>query len=318
MNWLEITVNTKPGDLEALGSRLLELGAQGIVIQDEAAVNDYFTHHTKTWDYVDDEVYHAVRGVSSIQFYLEDTDTGRGELEHIRASVPNETFSVKQVRDEDWENNWRQYYKPMNIGNRLLIVPEWEPVPENTDRVVLKLEPKNIFGNGSHASTRMCLEELELHIGNAANGFPAKNVLDLGCGSGILSIAALLFGAESAVACDIAEDAPKVASENGMLNGIGGDRLSVFTADILSETELSTITGGRRFDIVFANIVADVIIALAPAVKKLLAPDGVFLCSGVIDGRQDDVASALSGNGLRIVNVRSIDNWHAFAAKAIV
>jgi ribosomal protein L11 methyltransferase len=313
MNWLEITVKTTPGKLESVGGKLLDLGAQGLVIQDEAAVNDFFEYGPKTWDYVDDDVYQSVRGVSAIQFYLEDTESGKAELDHIRSFFPEESFSVKQVRDEDWENNWRQYYKPMNIGNRLMIVPEWEPVPEGTGRVILKLEPKNIFGNGSHASTKMCLEELECHIAEQA-----KNVLDLGCGSGILSIAALLLGAESAVACDIAGDAPKVASENGLLNGIGRDRLSVCTGDILSEAVLSSITGGRRFDIVFANIVADVIIALSPAVKELLNPDGVFICSGIIDGRQNEVASALSVSGLRIVNARSIDNWHAFAAKAIV
>jgi ribosomal protein L11 methyltransferase len=313
MNWLEITVDTKPGELEQVAGQLMELGAQGLVINDESSVNDFLEHGPKSWDYIGDEVYEAVRGISSIQFYLEDSESGYAELTRILSLLPEASFSVKQVRDEDWENNWRQYYKPMRIGDRLLIVPAWEPVPEGTNRVVLKLEPKNIFGNGSHASTIMCLEELEQHPAQAA-----KQVLDLGCGSGILSIAALLLGAESAIACDIVEDAPKVALENGILNGIDSGRLTVFTGDILSEQVLAKIAGGRRFDIVFANIVADVIIALSPHVKNLLSREGVFICSGIIEGRQEEVTAALTQNGLAVIHARNIDNWHAFAARAIV
>ncbi len=173
--------------------------------------------------------------------------------------------------------------------------------------MILRIEPKLAFGTGDHASTRMCLEELENH--------PARSVLDLGCGSGILSVAALLLGAENAVACDITPDAAAVCIDNLRLNALDPAAMTVFTGDILSGTLLDDITGGRHFDIVFANIIADVIIPLARRIPGLLAPDGKFICSGIIDGRQDEGGAALEHCGLEIVGARCAEGWHMFAAR---
>lgn len=310
MDWLEITVNTAPDRLDDLMHRLEDLGVSGLVINDEASLREFLDNNPTSWDYVDDEVFTQVHGHSSLQFYLEDSEEGYAQLSEYRARLPEETFDVKQVHDEDWLNNWKNYFKPLEVGKRLLIVPEWEPIPENTGRVILRIEPKLVFGTGSHASTRMCLEELENHS--------AKTVLDLGCGSGILAVAALLFGAQSAIGCDIASDAAAVCLDNAQINGIDGSRLKIYTGNVLIGNTLYDVTGGNRFDIVFANIIADVIIPLAPYVSGILAPGGVFICSGVIDGRQDEVRAALVGSGLEIIRQRQMDNWHMFAARAVV
>lgn len=310
MDWLEITVNTTPEDIDALTALLEELGVEGLVINDEASIRAHLDNNPASWDYVDDGVFSKVRGGSNLQFYLEDSEEGLLRLSEIRAALPGTVFGAKHVRDEDWLNSWRQFFKPMEIGRRLLVTPAWEPVHENTDRVILRIEPKLAFGTGEHASTRMCLEELENH--------PARKVLDLGCGSGILSVAALLLGAESAVACDIAPDAAAVCMDNLRLNNLDDAAMTVFTGDILSDTLLDDITGGQLFDIVFANIIADVIIPLTRRVPGLLAPCGTFICSGIIDGRQDEVRAAMEHCGLEIVSARRAEGWHMFAARGAV
>jgi ribosomal protein L11 methyltransferase len=306
MDWLEITIETPPDALDTLVARLEDLGVQGLVINDEKALREHLDNNPAAWDFVDEEVFSGLQGRSNVQFYLEDSIDGQAQLEEYRAALPGYALSVRRVCDEDWLNSWKAYFKPLEIGSRLLIVPEWEPVPDNTDRVILRIEPQNAFGTGTHASTRMCLEELETRR--------AGSVLDLGSGSGILSVAALLFGADSAVACDVSPDAAAVCRDNARLNGIEDGQLHVYTGDILDSAVLARITGGQRFDIVFANIIADVIIALAPLVRGLLAPGGVFICSGIIDGREAEVRDALETSGLRILNARREENWHMLCA----
>lgn len=186
-----------------------------------------------------------------------------------------------------------------------MIVPEWEEIPEN-GRTPLRLDPGLIFGTGSHPTTRMCLEEIEHHS--------PKTVLDLGCGSGILGIASLLLGAEFAVGCDIDEKAQKVVMENAALNGIYEDKLSVYSGDVLSDNWLSEKIAGK-YDLVLANIVADVIIAMSPKVPQWLDKNGFFVCSGIIEGRQNEVKKAITEAGLEITGHRESEEWHCFTAK---
>lgn len=304
MNWIEVTVCAVPDKLDELCDSLENAGVSGLVINDEATVNDFLDKNKKYWDYVDDEVFDSVRGVCSVQFYLEDSEDGKMELERIKNAVPGD-YRTSIVKNEDWENNWRQYYKPMETGEKLVIVPEWEEVPEN-GRVPLKLDPGLIFGTGSHPTTKMCLEELEK--------IPAKKVLDLGCGSGILGIAAVLLGAEKAVGCDIDEKAPNVVMENGALNGIFEDRLSVYSGDVLNDKWLADKIAGK-YGLVLANIVADVIIALSPSVPQWLDKDAIFICSGIIEGRQYEVKNALKAAGFEIIKERHIEDWYCFVSK---
>ena len=304
MNWLEITVNTSHERLEPLTDALAALGVEGLVTEDEADVREFLENNKKYWDYVDEDFMKSVSGVCRVKFYLEDSVAGRAELTRLSGKLPEYELTPRPVRDEDWENNWREYYKPIEVGERLVIVPQWLPAPQ-TDRVALRLDPGLIFGTGAHATTQLCLGELEKY----ASG---RRTLDLGCGSGILAIAALLLGAERAVGVDIDDKAPDVVMENAAFNGIGPDRLSVFAGDVLSDRSLSNKLSGEKFGLVLMNIVADVIIALSPKVSEFLTPDGVFICSGIIEGRQNEVEAALKSAGLRVSEHKSKDGWHAF------
>ena len=232
MEWLEITVNTSHTELESLCQRLIDLGIDGLITEDEEEISRFLEENRKYWDYVDEDFAAYIKGKSRIKFYLESSEDGRELLKKIETALPEKEFSSVAVRDEDWENNWKRYYKPIPVGERLVIVPEWLSVPEEyAGRVALKLDPGLIFGTGAHATTRMCLESLE-----ACSG-AGKRVLDLGCGSGILAIAALLLGCDSAVGVDIDEKAPPVVMANAALNSIGPDRLTAF-----SQTSLLNVT----------------------------------------------------------------------------
>ena len=260
MQWIEVTINTDTYSIDALCDALQDLGVEGLVREDEAELLLFFENNRKYWDYVDDELVESIKGISRVKFYLEDSGPGKAEYLRLRTALPGEKFISKLIRNEDWENNWKAYYKPVPVGDRLLIVPEWEQAEAGT-REILRLDPGLIFGTGEHATTKMCLRLLEKY---AQRG---KAVLDLGCGSGILAIAALILGADKAVGCDIDPKAPKVAVENAALNDIGGDRFAVYAGDILTDEKLQKKLEKHKYDIILANIVADVIIALAPVGK---------------------------------------------------
>ena len=306
MQWIEAAVETKSEEIDAVCAALAELGAGGMVVEDEADFQRFLEQNHQYWDYVDDELADKFRGVSRVQFYLADDDEGRALLETIRAGLDRE-IKTAIVADSDWENNWRQYYEPIEIGEKLVVVPEWLEAPEGP-RIPLRLDPGLIFGTGSHATTRMCLAALE---GLSGAG---KTVLDLGCGSGILAIGALLLGCERAVGCDIDPKAPDVAESNAALNGIGADRFRVYAGDVLSDASMRAMLG-TDFDIVTANIVSDVIIPLSSMVRPFLKPGGSFLCSGIIEGRQDEVADALVKNGFAIEAHYNEEDWHCFLCR---
>ena len=314
MEWLELHIDTVPGGLEAVSDLLRDQGIEGLVIEDEGDFRDFLEHNRQYWDYVDEALDRSMRGKCRVTFYLEDSEAGYTALALVRLSLhelkqrhPEYApllMTMENIADADWENNWKAYYKPMKIGERLLVVPDWEEA-EAGDRVVLRLNPGLIFGTGSHATTRLCLEVLERQVQ------PGSRVLDLGCGSGILSIAALLLGADTAFGCDIDEKAVGVAYENAALNGIDRDRYIVRAGDVLGDEGLRREMGAG-YDLIVANIVADVIIALAPAAGPLLAEEGLFLCSGVIDTRAEEVRGKLEEAGLRILETRSDQGWSCF------
>ena len=302
MRWIEVCVDTPGGEIDARCEELAALGAGGFVIENEDDFRAFLENNRQYWDYVDHELEESYSGVSRIKTYLADDADGRAILAAIRERYPS--LGVSYVEDSDWENNWREYYKPIEVGERLVVVPEWEETPQN-GRIPLRLDPGLIFGTGSHPTTRMCLAALESCAGQG------KRVLDLGCGSGILGIGALLLGCGTCVGCDIDPKAPDVAAANAALNGIGKDRFSVYAGDILSDASLRRLLGGG-YDLVLANIVSDVIIPLSALVGAFLAPDGVFIASGVIDGREDEVAAAIRANAFLIAEHFHEEEWHCF------
>lgn len=306
MRWIEAAVATQSDEIDALCERLAALGAGGMVVEDEADFQAFLANNQQYWDYVDDELADKFRGVSRVKFYLADDDAGRALLESIRTGIGRE-ITTAYVQDSDWENNWRQYYQPIEIGEKLVVVPEWLEAPDD-GRIPLRLDPGLIFGTGSHATTRMCLAALEHYAA------PGKRALDLGCGSGILGIGALLLGCGAVVGCDIDPKAPAVAEANAALNGLHAGRFRVCAGDILTDAGMRASLG-TGYDLVLANIVSDVIIPLSAIAPQFLAPDGVFLCSGIIEGRQDEVADALRKNGFTILEHFSEEEWHCYVAR---
>lgn len=306
MKWLEMTLDTP--DTEALSIELDSLGVEGVIIEDYRDFTAFLEQNRACWDYVDEELAQSYQNLSRVKFYLPDDSGGIATLERIKAQLGVNPV-VSRVEDSDWENNWREHYRPIEIGKRLLIVPEWLEA-EMEGRVNLRLDPGLAFGTGSHPTTKMCLAALEKYCGSG------KRVLDIGSGSGILGIGALLLGCDSVSGCDIDEKAVDAALSNAALNGIGGDRFKVYKGNILEDGELRARLGGG-YDIVLANIVADVIVQLAGRVRDFLAPGGVFICSGVIDGRQDEVAAALRSAGFSILAHDTMEEWHCMTAQNI-
>ena len=314
MKWLELHVDTTPAGLEGVSDLLGDQGIEGLVIEDEGDFHTFLEQNRQYWDYVDEGLEQSMAGKCRITFYLEDSQAGYTTLAFTRIALQKAKeahpdwgtllLTMENVEDADWENNWKAFYKPMEIGERLIVIPDWEEADPH-GRVALRLNPGLIFGTGSHATTRLCLTALERRVK------PGMKVLDLGCGSGILSIAALLLGAESAFGCDIDDKAVGVAYENAALNGIGKDRYTVCAGDVLSDRRLRAQMG-TGYDIVVANIVADVIIALSGTVRALMAPGGYFLCSGIIDERAAEVRSKLEENGFTILEENSSEGWYSY------
>lgn len=305
MRYIEVCVNTPANEIERRCEEMTAMGAEGFVIENEADFQDFLENNHQYWDYVDDELESRFTGVSRIKCYLCDDEDGRAVLCRIRGAYGGVETSF--VEDSDWENNWREYYKPIEVGEKLVVVPEWEDIPDD-GRTALRLDPGLIFGTGSHATTRMCLAALEKYAGEG------KTFLDLGCGSGILGIGALVLGSARCVGCDIDPKAPDVAASNAALNGIGSDRFKVYAGDILSDASLRRMLGSG-YDAVLANIVSDVIIPLSALVREFMKPGAVFITSGIIDGRQDEVRAALEGNGFEVVEHRNEEEWHCFVCR---
>lgn len=319
MDWLEVSIETTPAGIDPVCAKIIALGIEGMQIEDYDDFQEFLETNQKYWDYVDDDLLESKKRPTAVKVYLSDNPAGWDTLTALRAGIAalpslvpevalgTLAITLNTVNQDDWQNSWKQYYKPTPIGEKLLIVPEWEAVPE-TNRAVFLNNPGMSFGTGTHASTRLALEALEKNIK------PGDTLLDLGCGSGILSICGLLMGAVSADAIDIDSNAVDIAVKNAALNGIRGDRFRAFAGDVLSDEALIRQVGTGAYDIVLANIIADVIILLPETVRAALRPGGLFISSGIIEPRLRDVTEALVSAGWMILDTEISEGWASVTA----
>ncbi len=321
MNWFEVTINTETPAVDALCAMLTDLGVKGFSIQDAESFQEFLDDKEGKWDYIDEDLMGLANCDTKVTFYLPDDAQGAEQLSGVKALLEqlkaseNAAFfgslaiSCGNVAEDDWANNWKQYFKPLPIGEKLLIKPSWEELPEGNDRIVLEIDPASSFGTGQHHTTRLCLELTEriLKLDD--------RVLDLGCGSGILSIGALLLGAKNAVAVDIVENSVRTAVENAGKNGIGEDRYTAYCGDICSDAALCEKIG-TGYDVICANIVADVLIAMSGLFGKFLKEQGYLIVSGIIIERSDEVLDVLERAGFKKVAVSEKEGWAAALLQA--
>lgn len=298
MQWLECTV---PGgdDPEELCSALAELGVGGMSIENERDFHDFLENNRACWDYVDEALEESFSGVSRVKFWLSCDAEGESVLAAVRAA--GYSVETRVIADEDWENNWKQYFKPFRVGETFLIKPSWEQCEPEEGRRILEIDPSSSFGTGTHNTTQLCICELERLVKSG------DRLLDMGCGSGILSVAAHMLGAEDVTAVDIDPNAVRIAAENAEKNGFA---LHTGVGDVIGNAELSARIGGD-YDIIVANIVADVIMGMQDILKSKLKREGTLIVSGIIAPRADEVQASLLGAGFVLDRRDQSGDWVA-------
>lgn len=321
MEWLQVSIYTTAEGIEPVSGRLYGVGITGIEIEDEADFFDFLENNRQSWDYVDDELIQQKKGETCVRAYVTDNASGQEMLRAIRATIAelreydtDGAFGRLEIKlgsmhEEDWANNWKQYFHPMKVGKRVLIEPEWERSSGETDRVIFRIDPGMTFGTGSHETTQLCIESLENYITDTSK------VLDLGCGSGILSIISLMLGAKEATAVDIDPNAVHIAYANAERNGVDCTQYHVMSGNLLTDETLCASLCQQKYDVVLANIVADVIIGLTPMARRCIDDSGVFIVSGVIEDRIDDVKNALCEGGFEVIDLKRRADWACMVCK---
>ena len=316
MNWISVSIQTTPDGIDPVCGVLMNIGVNGFEIEDEGDFKAFLEENRKAWDYVDDELLKEKAKPTCVKVYVSENAAGndllaqiRDELSALKCRDTDNLFgalsiSLSNLSEEDWAENWKKYFHPLEVGKRVLIRPEWEELKSPTDRVVFNINPGMSFGTGSHNTTRLCIEAIEEFLK------PGANVLDLGCGSGILSIIALLLGANHAEAVDIDPNAVDIAYQNAARNNIGRDRYNVMAGDVLSDAALQERYRKSPCQLVVANIVADVIIPLSSQIPQFMTDDGYYIASGIILPRIDQVKEEIEKH-FTILEIREQEDWAA-------
>ena len=308
MAWLEIIVNTASKDVEDVAARLTARGYADLVIEDQAEFESFLEENRAYWDYIDDEFQKKLEGLSRIKLYLEGSDgEGLARLQDTVAEL-GLTMEAKPLPETNWEESWNDSYPPQEVGKNLVVLPYWL-AEEETDRKKIILDPGLTFGTGAHPSTQMVMEAMEQRVQ------PGWHCLDLGSGSGILSVTALRLGAQSAVGVDIDPKAEDIARENAAYNGFGSPAFTALTGNVTEDKALMGRLSQERYDLLLVNIVADVIIGLSPILPDFMGEDTLLICSGILDSRLGDVTAALEKAGLTVTEIRAKEEWRCVLAK---
>lgn len=309
MAWMEYTINTDAADIEAIVAKLTAGGFADLVIEDQNEFEDFLEQNREYWDYIDEELQQQLQGLSRIKVYLEDTEVKRQAALEVLVQSLGLTMSVSALPEVDYEESWKDSYPPQEVGNKLLVLPYWLSDQDAGNRQKVILDPGLTFGTGAHPSTQMVMEAMEELVR------PGDHCLDLGSGSGILSIAALRLGAQSAIGVDIDAKAEDIARENAAYNGYAAPEFEACTGNVTADHALMQRLAQKEYRVVLVNIVADVIISLAPVLPGFLSEDTCLICSGILDTRLDDVCNALEQAGICVTSVRAKEEWCCVTGK---
>ena len=317
MDYLEVTIQTASAGIEVVASALTAGGFDSLVVEDQAEYENFLEDNRAYWDYIDEEFQEKLQNLSRIKLYLEVDGTEEKQLhklEKLLEALKKRTkknlgtleISSALLPETNWEESWKDNYPPQEVGERLVVVPCWNP--EANGRIPVILDPGLTFGTGAHPSTQMCMEFMEELVQ------PGMDVIDLGSGSGILSIAALRLGAKTAIGVDIDPKAEDIARENAAYNDFGIERFNAVTGNVTEDAALMERLSKKHYDLVFVNIVADVIIGLSPVLKHFMDENTKVICSGILDVREEEVHAALTAAGLAIEQTKAREDWRSLVA----
>ncbi len=315
MKWNKFRLKTTTESEDLVSSMLMDLGIQGIEIEDKVPL----TQSDKEQMFVDIlPEFGTDDGVAYISFYLEEEEdkeavlsSVRQELEEMRAyaDVGEGTIEESQTEDVDWVNNWKQYFHQFYVDD-ILIIPSWEEVkPEDEDKMIIHIDPGTAFGTGMHETTQLCIRQIRKHVTEDTV------ILDVGCGSGILGMLALKFGAKYAVGTDLDSCAIDATYENMEVNGIEKHQYEVMIGNIIDNKEVQDTVGYEKYDIVVANILADVLVPLTPVILNQLKPGGVYITSGIINEKEQTVVDCVKAAGLEVLEVTHQGEWVSVTAR---
>ncbi|MBR6505992.1 MAG: 50S ribosomal protein L11 methyltransferase [Clostridia bacterium] len=313
MKFHKITVHASSLGVEFIQGVLMGAEAECFEIIDPTDLQELLDTQYVPFDYVDDALLETKDDEPMVRVYLADNSQGREKMEFILEGIEalrNETefdlgslkTEISETDDSEWADNWKEFFHPLPIGNSFVVKPTWEDW-EGEDRIVLEIDPESSFGSGQHETTSLCLEALE------DISLEGVSVLDMGCGSGILGIGALLLGAKDVLAVDIDKNAVDIAVKNANLNKV--ENFEGLCGNTLSDEAVYNKVTSKKYGVILANIVADVIIAMAPTFKKVLADDGILICSGIISPRKGEVLTALAENGFALTGIGEKNDWVA-------
>ena len=315
MKWNKFRIETTTEAEDLVSSMLMDLGIQGIEIED----NIPMSQREKEQMFVDILPETGVDdGVAYISFYLEEEDDKeavlakvRAELEDMRAYIEVGSGSIEesQTEDVDWVNNWKKYFHQFYVDD-ILIIPSWENVkPEDENKMIVHIDQGTAFGTGMHETTQLCIRQIRKYTTEHTR------ILDVGCGSGILGMLALMFGAEYSVGTDLDPCAIDATRENMQVNGITEDRYEVMIGNIIDDKAVQDKVGYEKYDIVAANILADVLVPLTPVIVNQLKPGGIYITSGIIDDKEETVVNAVKAAGLEVLEVNYQGEWVSVTAR---